>query len=452
MNVSLQNIDKVSALLTVKLEKADYEENVNKTLKKLRKQAQVPGFRKGMVPAGLIKKMYGKSAVAEEVNKLLSEQIYGYIKDNNLNVLGEPLPNEEKQTPINFETMEEFEFVFDLALAPEIKAEVNKDVKVDYNTIDITDEMIDSQVSVHTQRTGSYEEVKEYQEKDMLKGAIAEVNEKGNIKRSGIKADDVVLMPSFMKDEDQKALFNDANVKDNIVFNPAKAYEGNAAEIASLLKIEKEEVEGLDSDFKFQIAEITRFVPGPINQELFDQVYGEGEVKSEEEFRARIKEDIQKQFSLDSNYRFLLDLREELVKLEGDIEFPEAILKRLMLLNNEGKDESFVEENFDKSIEELKWHLIKEKLVKENEVKVEEEEVKEMARAATRAQFAQYGMTQVPEDLLENYVGEMMKNRQTVDSLVNRVVETKLAEALKDKVTLNQKTVSVEDFNKLFEK
>ncbi len=452
MNVSLQNIDKVSALLTVKLEKADYQENVDKTLKNFRKQAQVPGFRKGMVPAGLIKKMYGKSAVAEEVNKLLSEKIYGYIKDNNLNILGEPLPNEEKQTPIDFETMEEFEFVFDIALAPEIKAEISKDVKVGYNIIDVTEEMVNSQVEVHTQRTGSYEQVEEYQDKDMLKGAIAEVNEKGNIKRTGIKADDVVLMPAYMKDEDQKALFKDAKVKDNIIFNPGKAYENNAAEIASLLKIEKEEVENLDSDFKFQITEITRFVAGPINQELFDQVYGEGEIKSEEEFRARIKADIEKQFSLDSNYRFLLDLREVLIKNEGEIQYPDAILKRLMLLNNEGKDEKFVEENYDKSIEELTWHIIKEKLVKENEVKVEEDEVKEMARAATRAQFAQYGMTQVPEDLLENYVGEMMKNRQTVDSLVNRVVETKLAEVLKDKVTLENKTVSIEEFNKLFEK
>lgn len=452
MNVSLQNIDKVSAMLTVKIEKADYQESVDNSLKKFRKQAQVPGFRKGMVPASLVKKMYGKSAIAEEVNKLLSEQIYGYIKENNLNVLGEPLPNEEKQTPIDFETMEDFEFIFDLALAPEVKAQINKDVKVDYNVINVSDEMIDSQIAAHTQRTGAYESVEEYQDKDMLKGDIAEVTEKGNIKRTGIKADEVVLMPAYMKDEEQKALFNGAKVKDNIIFNPGKAYEKNAAEISSLLKIEKDELETLDSDFKFQISEITRFVAGPINQDLFDQVFGEGEIKSEEEFRARIKSDIEKQFTLDSNYRFLLDLKDVLMANEGDVQFPEAILKRVMLLNNEEKDESFVEENFDKSIEELKWHLIKEKLVKENDVKVEEQDVKEMAAAATRAQFAQYGMTQVPDDLLENYIGEMMKNRQTVEGLVNRVVETKLADAIKDKVTLNNKSVSIDEFNKLFEK
>ena len=454
MNVSLQNIDKVSGLLTVKIEKADYQEKVDNALKDVRKKAQVPGFRKGMVPAGMVKKMYGESVIADEVNKLLSEGIYGYIKENNLNILGEPLSNEEKQTPIDFKTMEDFEFVFDLAFAPEIKAAVSKDVKVNYYTIDVTDEMVEQQIQSHTQRTGSYEKVDSYQDKDMLKGAIAEVNEQANIKRTGHKAEDVVLMPSYMKDDAQKALFADAKVKDNIIFNPSVAYDNNEAEIASLLKVEKEQLEELElkgAEFKFQIEEITRFVPGELNQELFDQVYGEGEIKSEEEFRARIKQDIAKQFEMDSNYRFLLDLRETLVANEGDIQYPDAILKRIMLLNNKDKGEEFVEENYENSLKELTWHLIQEKLVKENEVKVEEEDVKAMASAATRAQFAQYGMTQVPEELLENYIQEMMKNQETVNSLVNRVVETKLAEAVKGQVTLEDKTVSVEEFNKLFQ-
>ena len=450
MNVSLQNIDKVSALLTVKLEKADYQENVDKTLKGLRKQAQIPGFRKGMVPAGLIKKMYGKSVLAEEVNKLLSEKLYSYIKENDLKILGEPLPNEE-QDQIDFENTEGFEFLFDIALAPELKANISKDVKVVYHKIDVTDEMVDSQVATHTQRTGAYDQVEEYKDNDMLKGSIAQVNENNNIMRTGIKADDVVLMPSYMKDEAQKELFKDAKVKDNITFNPAKAYENNAAEISSLLKIEKSEVEGLDSDFRIQINEITRFVPGELNQELFDQVFGEGNVKSEEEFRARIKEGIVKQFETDSNYRFILDLRDVLIANEGDVQFPDAILKRIMELNNKEQEADFVEKNYEKSLEELTWHLLKEKLTNENEIKVEEADVLEMARAATRAQFAQYGMTQVPEDLLENYVQEMMKNRETVDGLVNRVLETKLAAALKEQVTLEEKVVSIEEFNKLFD-
>ena len=175
MNVSLQNIDKVSAELTVKLEKADYQEKVDKELKSLRQKAQIPGFRKGMVPTSLIKKMYGKSVIAEVVNKALQEAVYNYIKENKVNMLGEPLPNEEKQQNIDFDTMEEFDFVFDIALAPEFKAEVSAKDKVDYYTIEVSDEMIDNQVKMYTQRTGKYDKVDAYEDNDMLKGLLAQL-------------------------------------------------------------------------------------------------------------------------------------------------------------------------------------------------------------------------------------------------------------------------------------
>ena len=187
MNVSLQNIDKVSALLTVKLEKADYQEKVDKSLKSFRQKAQIPGFRKGMVPMSLVKKMYGKSALAEEVNKLLSETVYKYIQDNKVNILGEPLPNEDKQQEIDFDTMEEFEFLFDIALAPEFKAEVSAKDKVDYYTIEVTDEMVDNQVKAYTQRNGKYDKVDVYEDNDMLKGLLAELDEEGNTKEGGIQ-------------------------------------------------------------------------------------------------------------------------------------------------------------------------------------------------------------------------------------------------------------------------
>ena len=212
MNVSFQNIDKVSGLLTVKLEKADYQEKVDKSLKTFRQKAQIPGFRKGMVPMNLVKKMYGKSVIAEEVNKLLSEKVYDYIKSNNVNMLGEPLPNEEKQQVIDFDTMEEFEFVFDIALAPEFKAEVSNTDKVDYYTIEVTDEMVENQVKAYTQRNGKYDQVSAYEDNDMLKGLIAELDENGNTKEGGIQVEGAVLMPSYMKNEEQKAIFANAKV------------------------------------------------------------------------------------------------------------------------------------------------------------------------------------------------------------------------------------------------
>ena len=451
MNVSLQNIDKVSALLTVKLEKADYQEKVDKALKSFRQKAQMPGFRKGMVPMSLIKKMYGKSVLAEEVNKLLSETVFKYIQDNKVNILGEPLPNEDKQAAIDFDTMEEFEFLFDIALAPEFKAEVSADDKVDYYDIEVSDEMVNNQIKAYTQRNGKYEKVDTYADKDLLKGLLAELDEEGNTKEGGIQVEGAVMMPVYMKNEEQKAIFANAKVNDVLVFNPHTAWDGNPAELASLLKIDKEAAAEMKSNFSFQVEEITRFVEGELNQEIFDQVFGEGNVKTEEEFRAKVKEAIAKQFVADSDYKFLIDLRKVLMEKVGKLEFPDALLKRIMHANNPDKDEKFVEDNYAKSIEELTWHLIKEQLVKANDIKVEQQDIADMAREATRAQFAQYGMLNIPDELVENYAKEMLKKKESVEGLVNRVIETKLTNAVKPQVTLEHKSISAEDFNKMFE-
>ena len=402
MNVSLQNIDKVSAELTVKLEKADYQEKVDKELKSLRQKAQIPGFRKGMVPTSLIKKMYGKSVIAEVVNKALQEAVYNYIKENKVNMLGEPLPNEEKQQNIDFDTMEEFDFVFDIALAPEFKAEVSAKDKVDYYTIEVSDEMIDNQVKMYTQRTGKYDKVDAYEDNDMLKGLLAQLDEEGNTKEGGIQVEAAVLMPAYMKNDDQKAIFANAKVNDVLVFNPNVAYDGHAAELGSLLKIDKEIAKDVKSDFSFQVEEITRFVPGELTQEVFDQAFGEGVVKTEEEFRAKIKEEIAARFVADSDYKFLIDIRKVMMEKVGKLEFSDALLKRIMLLNNEEKGEEYVAENYDKSIEELTWHLIKEQLVEANNIKVEQEDVK-------RNLF-------IPESYFEGSLNDFWRNIQGLDA------------------------------------
>ena len=374
-----------------------------------------------------------------------------YIKDNKVNMLGEPLPNEEKQQNIDFDTMDEFDFVFDIALAPEFKAEVSTKDKVDYYTIEVSDEMIDNQVKMYTQRTGKYDKVDAYEDNDMLKGLLAQLDEEGNTKEGGIQVEGAVLMPSYMKNDDQKAIFANAKVNDVLVFNPNVAYDGHAAELGSLLKIDKEIAKDVKSNFSFQVEEITRFVPGELTQEVFDQAFGEGVVKTEEEFRAKIKEEIAARFVADSDYKFLIDVRKVLMDKVGKLEFPDALLKRIMLLNNEEKGEEYVAENYDKSIEELTWHLIKEQLVEANNIKVEQEDVLKMARDTTKAQFAQYGMLSIPDDVLDNYAQEMLKKKETINNLVSRVVEVKLAAALKAQVTLENKNVSIEEFNKMFE-
>lgn len=451
MNILFENVDKVSALLTIQMEKADYEEKVNAALKDFRKKANMPGFRPGQVPMGMLKKRFGKEVTAEEVNKLLGEKLYGYIKDNNINMLGEPLPNEERQKQIDFETMESFEFVFDIALAPEFKAELTGEDAIDYYTIDVDDEMVNKQVDMYRQRGGNYNKVDAYQEKDMVKGLLAELDENGNTKEGGIQVEGAVMLPDYMKNEDEKAKFAGCKVNDVLVFNPNKAYDGHDVEISSLLKIKKEEAAAMTSDFSFQVEEITRFTPAELNQELFDQVMGEGAVKSEEEFRGKVKESLAAQFVNDSDYKFMLDVRTYLTGKVGKLEYPDALLKRIMRLNNADKDEKFVEENYDKSIEELTWHLIKEQLVKTYEIKVEQADVMEAAKEVTRMQFAQYGMVNVPDEVLENYAKEQLKKKEQVDGLVNRTVEHKLGQAIKAVVKLNAKTVGLDEFNKLFD-
>ena len=449
MNVSMQNVDKVSALLTVNIEKADYQEKVEKVLKKYRQQANVPGFRKGMVPMSLIKKQFGKSVMAEEVDKLMQEKVNEYIRENKVNMLGMPLPNEEKMQTIDFDTQENFEFVFDIALAPEFKAEITEQDTLDFYTIAVSDEMVNSQVDMYAQRAAKYEKVEAYADRDMLKGLLAELDENGNTKEGGIQVEGAVMMPSYMKNDDQKAIFATAKVNDVLVFNPNVAFEGNEAELSSLLKIKREEVAEMKSNFSFQVEEITRAVPAALDQTLFDQVFGEGAVHSEEEFRGKIKDSIAAQFVADSNYKFLLDARTYLMNKVGKLEFPDALLKKIMLLNNEDKGESFVEENYEKSLEELTWHLIKEQLVEAFGIKVEQADILEMAKENTRMQFAQYGMMSIPEEMLENYAKEMLKKKENVEGLVNRAVESKLAVALKSKAALNNKEVSMEEFNNL---
>ena len=448
MNISLQNVDSVSAVLTVQIEKADYQEKVEKALKTLRQKVNMPGFRKGMVPAGLIKKQYGVSVLAEEIDKLLQEKVFEYIRENKVNMLGTPLP---KENQVNFETEENFEFSFDIALAPEFNVELSANDSVDYYDINVTDEMVDQQVKMYTQRTAKYEKVEDYQDNDMLKGLLAELDENGNTKEGGVQVEGAVMMPVYMKNDEQKAIFNGAKTNTVLVFNPSVAFDNNEAELASLLKLKKEEVADHKGNFSFQIEEITRMIPGELTQELFDQVLGEGKAHSEEEFRAQIKETIAKQFEADSDYKFLIDVRTYLTNKIGKLEFPDALLKRIMLDNNKEKGEEFVAENYEKSLEELPSHLIKEKLVAANDIKVEQGDLTNMAKEATRAQFAQYGMINVPEELLENYSKEMLKKQESVEALLNRVVESKLSETLKGQVTLNHKAVSAEEFNQMFQ-
>lgn len=450
MKISFENPDKVNGLLTLTVEEADYKENVEKTLKNYRKKANVPGFRPGMVPMGMIKRQFGTTAKVDEINKLLGEQIYKYVKDNNIQMLGEPLPS-DKQEPVDMEKEAPYTFMFDIAVAPEFKAELTGDDTIDYYTITVDDKIIDQQIDVFASRAGHYDKVEDYQANDMLKGDIRELDENGNTKEGGITVEGAVLMPEYIKVEDQKKLFDGAKLGDIVTFNPKKAYPESDIEVSSLLKMKKEEVADLTADFSYQITEISRYVKAEVNQELFDQVYGKDVIKDEKDFREKIAEGLKAQFAVDSDFKFIQDVRKYLVDKVGALTYPDALLKRIMLNNNKDKGEEFVEKNYEQSIKELTWHLIKEQLVKANGIKIEDADIEETAKEAAKAQFAQYGMNNIPEEYIENYAKDMLKKREYIDSFVDRSIDRKLTEILKNVVKLENKTATLEEFNKMMQ-
>ena len=441
MEITLKNQDATSARLVINIQEADYSALVEKQLKNFRQKANVPGFRPGMVPMGLIKKQYGVAVKAEEINKLLQTKIFEYIKENKVDMLGEPLPIEEQQAGINMAADKDFTFEFEVALAPKFEAVLDKSDALPYYRIEPTKEMIDGQANAFAQRCGEYKQVESYENGDMLKGTLTESVEEGIVVR------EAVMMPSYMKNDDQKALFANAKVNDVVTFNPSVAFDNNEAELASLLKVEKGEVAAHAGEFTFTISEITRFVASEINQNVFDAAFGKDVVKTEEEFRAKIAEQFAGRFEVESDYKLLMDIRTYLMEKVGKLEYNESILRRIMDMSK-AEGETVSEEEFQKSLTELTWHLIKEQLAKKFEIKIDDNDVLGVAKDATRDQFAQYGMANVPEDLLENYAKEMLKQDKTREALINRAVDVKLIQSIKSVITLNEETISVEDFNK----
>jgi len=411
----------------------------------------MPGFRPGMVPMGLIKKQYGTAVKVDEVNRLLGEKLYEYVRENKIHMLGEPLPNEEKQQPQDLAGDGPFTFVFDIAVAPDFKAELSANDTIDYYDITVDDKMIDDQVQMFQSQAGEFVEAQEWSGNDTLTGDLRQLDAEGNTLEGGIETESGMVMPSYVKGEEEKKKFDGAKPGDIIIFNPKKAYPDNDAEVAALLKVDKEKVKDLDSDFSFQITSIRHFQPHAIDQELFDRIFGEGNVKDEKDFRQKIADGIKPQLTANSDFRFLADVRKYMEQKVGELTFPEALLKRVMLNNNKDKDADFVEKNFEGSINELKWHLIKEQLVSAAGIKVEDADVKQVAKGAVRQQFAQYGMNNVPDDVIEQYADEQLKKRENIEGLVERAIDIKLMQALKQVVKLNTKKVTLDEFNKMMQ-
>lgn len=447
MKVSFDCPDKINGLLTVTIEEDDFKNDVEKELKNYRKRANVPGFRPGMVPMGLIRRQYGNAVKMDVVNNKLSEEVNKYIQDNKINMLGMPLGS-EKQTPVDLEKDAPYTFMFDIAVAPEFDIELSDKDAIDYYDITVDDKLVDQQVDGFASRFGAYQKAEEYKEGDVLKGDLRELDAEGNTKEGGVEVEGATVMPQYLKDDDQKKLFEGAKAGDIITFNPYKAYAGGA-EVATLLKVEREKKDDYQGDFSYQITEVQHFEKHAVDQELFDQVFGKDEVKDEKSFREKIAEGVKQQLATDEDFRFLQDLRKYAEEKVGQLTYPDALLKRVLKENNKDKDDEFINKNYEASLKDLTWSLVKNKLAEKAEVKVNDDDVKNVAREIARAQFAQYGMQNVGEEYVNNYAEELLKQRDTVNQFAERAVDEKLVAAIKPVVKLNHKEISLEDFNKM---
>ncbi len=448
MKVSFENPDKINGLLTITIEDDDYKAEVEKTLKEYRKKANVPGFRPGQVPMGLIRRQFGASVKMDTINKVLGEELQKYISDNNIAMLGEPLAS-EKQEPQDLEKDGPYTFMFDIAVAPEINIALDANDTIDYYEIVADDALVDTQVDMLVSRFGQNVEADNYQDGDVIKGDLRQLDAEGNTVEGGLTVEGATIMPKYLKNDDQKKLFDGSKPGDIITINPSKAYDGSDYELAQLLKVDREKVKEYEGDFSYQITSVQHFEKHAVDQELFDMVFGKDVVKDEKEFRDKIAEELKAQLALDSDVKFLQDVRKYAEDKVGQVTYPDTLLKRIVKQNNQDKDEEFIDKNYEPSIKELNWSLIRNKIAVAQGVKVDDDDVKNAAREIAKAQFAQYGMNNVPQEYVENYADELLKKKESQQQFVDRAVDAKIVEALKTVVTLNKKQVTLDEFNKM---
>ena len=447
MNVNYEKLDNVNGELTVTLEEKDYADKVTRQLKEIGKKHAEPGFRPGHVPAGLIAKKYGTAVKYDVVNKEVADAVFNYIKENRIQVLGQPVPESDNNFDIN---NKDFTFKFKVGVAPEFDNHVNKDLHVPYYNIIVPDSMVEEQITALRRRFGRQEPGEEMEPDAVVKGTITELNEDGSVKEGGVVVENGIIAPVHFKNEDQKKLFEGKKVGDVVRFNPAATCDANPTEMSSMLNIDKADVDAHKGDFNFEIKEIIVLKPAEMNQEFFDNAVGKDKAHNEEEFRAAVKELIAMNFSNDSNYRFTIDAKEAVQNAVGRLELPEQILKDFLMRQNEAMKAENIDEEFDKLRPQLEWDLIRDNVAEKFGVKVSDEDVLDEARGVVARQLMQYGAAGLNEQIIERYAQEVVKEEKQREMLAQNALNRKVFEVIKENVTLDGKEVSVEDFQKLF--
>lgn len=449
MNITRENVDELNAVLKIEVQKEDYDQKVNEVLKDYRKKANIKGFRPGNVPIGLIRKMYGNSVKLDEINKIVSEKIGNYITGEKLDILGDPLPKPDENQEIDIEKQDEFEFSFEIGLAPEFEVKLSAKNKVPYYEIKIDKKLRGDFLDNYRRRFGSYEEADTVTEDDMLRGDISRLSEEGQaMDETTVK--DSSLSVKVIKEEPVKKDFIGRKAGESVDFDIRKSFP-NEHEIAGLLQTDHNNVKEVEGKYRFVIRAINRFKMAEVDQALFDKVYGEGIIKSEDEFMNKLEEEIKENLGKESDYKLNLDAKNMVID-KTTFDLPEEFLKKWLLRSNKELTEEQVEKDFDDFIRDLRWQLIRNKIAKENEIKVEEEDMIKEAREFTRMQFQQYGIYNAEDSQLDNYAREILKKEEDYRKIADKVIDDKVLQKIKESIKIDKKKVSTDEFNKLFAK
>lgn len=448
MEVLKKEIDKLTTEITIKIDESDYKKQVDQSLRNYRKKASVPGFRKGMVPMGMIKKMVGTNVLVEEINRLLSDKLHNYIGEQKLNILGNPLPKEDEDVQIDWEKQKSFDFTYELGIAPEITVGLGEKDKFDRYKIKVSDTMIKKQVDEMAKQYGRMEEVALSEEEDMLYGTFSEL-QKGKIKEEGISNQTVLNLRSINKKGDKKQ-FIGKKVGDVIKVKPQKIADEQY--VASWLGIDKEYIKDQKSEFQFSIEKINRMIATELNQDFFDKIYGKDNVKSAAEMEAKIREQMEKSFEDNSKQLLERDIQDQLLK-KAKLQLPDEFMKKwLQTANEKPLTKEQIEEEYEQYAQGLKWQLIENKLVKDHNIDVNRDELKAYTINMIRQQFAQMGQGVMSEGDMDETAERVLKNQDESRRLFDQILRTKLQEMYLNTVKLKEREISYEDFVKLAEK
>ncbi|WP_302105439.1 trigger factor [uncultured Duncaniella sp.] len=442
MNISKEEISPVELRLTVAIAENDYKDDVTKKLKEIGRTHVIPGFRKGHVPFGELKRRFGKQLTSDVINDTVYRAVIDYITENKLNVMGHPMPVEVKEA---FEEGDQ-EFKYDLALIPTLDIKPSADDHYPFYEIEVTDEMIDEQDTNMRKRFGSQKPGEEMTADAVVKGSLMQLNENGevNTNEGAIQVTDGIVFPLYFKDKEETAKFDGKKPGDKVVFNPNKAAGGDAGELASMLHVDKAIAGDIHNDFEMNISEIIVKQPAELGEEYYNNVFGLDKVHNEEEYRAAIKELIAGELAQNSHILFRNTFDKAMMEKYGDMQLPAATIKKLFFADAENADEAFASQEAA-----IKHEIIENNLLKNLEIKVEPNEVLDTAKALTARQFAQYGLAGMDDEVITKYAKEQIEKEEIRNQLIQQILSSKLYTAIEGMVSLDKETVSLDKFKEI---